>query len=439
MSVSVKVLLVDADAERARRLAASIPESGYQWSMETQGAAALACLEREGAPDIVLLGERLADMSGFDCARALRRAGVATILLGEPAGEAGDLSAEVDDVVGDPFSEAELRQRLAAASRLKIMRDELRRRDATLAAYGCHVDQPELATVDGCNPRILLVGEEARECAEIAAMLDGGATVIAAANAETALDALANGEVEVAVLIAGRESTACLDLCATMRSNPQRFNLPIVVIAEATSCPDPAHVIGHGASDLLLRPVKARDLRMRLAALVRHERLRQKVAEGYRSAAALSARDKLTGLYTHAFLLDHLRRLVGEALPSGHTLSVAWFGVRGLTSINAKFGYAAGDALLARIGTVIGRLVRAEDLPARYDGASFCVILPGTSATAAETVVQRIASVVSLTEFALPDVHRPVRTALAGGVAELASGDNAESLVARARESGSAG
>ncbi len=94
----------------------------------------------------------------------------------------------------------------------------------------------------------------------------------------------------------------------------------------------------------------------------------------------------------------------------------------------------AGDLLLRQIGTMISGLLRAEDLSARYAGGSFVVVLPEPPLQVAEIALQRIAAVVRFTELAIAAAEEPITVALSLGVTAFEAGDDAESLIARARE-----
>ena len=82
---------------------------------------------------------------------------------------------------------------------------------------------------------------------------------------------------------------------------------------------------------------------------------------------------------------------------------------------------------------MIGNLVRAEDLPARYGGDDFCVILPDTTYEDGLHVLQRIAGVINFTDFSVPRINDPVSVNLNAGCATLTDADTAEALIARAR------
>ena len=100
--------------------------------------------------------------------------------------------------------------------------------------------------------------------------------------------------------------------------------------------------------------------------------------------------------------------------------------------INQRHGYAAGDRLLRQVGGLIGRMVRGEDLSARFDGEEFCVVMPETPSDIGAQVLRRIADVVMMTEFGVVMDEAPITMGLKLGCTGLETGDTPETLLARA-------
>ena len=68
-------------------------------------------------------------------------------------------------------------------------------------------------------------------------------------------------------------------------------------------------------------------------------------------------------------------------------------------SYNDKFGHPAGDEALRLVGRVLKDTLRGSDVPARYCGEEYAILLPQTTAEEAETIAERIRRNVELTEF----------------------------------------
>jgi diguanylate cyclase (GGDEF)-like protein len=104
--------------------------------------------------------------------------------------------------------------------------------------------------------------------------------------------------------------------------------------------------------------------------------------------------DGLTGLYNHQFFYDRLNAEIARSRRYGLQLSLLMLDLDDFKQFNDEFGHQAGDRVLAEVGRIMREQLRKDvDIPCRYGGEEFAVILPHTPAPGAETVGKR------LTEF----------------------------------------
>jgi diguanylate cyclase (GGDEF)-like protein len=100
--------------------------------------------------------------------------------------------------------------------------------------------------------------------------------------------------------------------------------------------------------------------------------------------------DVLTGLYNRRFLDAALAREVERCRRHHLGLSVLMFDLDNFKALNDRCGHDAGDVALQTLGELIGRRLRAVDIPCRYGGDEFAVVLPDTDRTHAADIGQRI-------------------------------------------------
>jgi diguanylate cyclase (GGDEF)-like protein len=180
---------------------------------------------------------------------------------------------------------------------------------------------------------------------------------------------------------------------------------------------------------VLFQPFHPELLRLRVQAWVRQQRARRHLRSGLLNLAPTT--DRLTRLYSHGFLHAYVGHVIEQGAPGAGTLALVGLAVAGMGQINRVHGYAAGDRVLAAIGNVLARTLRAEDLPARLDGDRFCLVINHATATDARAAAERIGSLLSHTPIALGK-GRQIQVAHKIGVAELNDGDDAAALIRRA-------
>jgi diguanylate cyclase (GGDEF)-like protein len=173
---------------------------------------------------------------------------------------------------------------------------------------------------------------------------------------------------------------------------------------------------------------------------VHHERLLVAVAQ--QAAVALdSARhyrlatvDQLTGLSHREHFERRLREEELRRRRYGGFFSVVMLDLDDFKRINDRHGHLAGDRLLRAVGEAIRENLRSADLPCRWGGEEFCVLLPETESEGARVIAERIRRAVR--SLALEHEGRPLSSTVSLGVATAgpAGSFSLSDLLARADE-----
>jgi diguanylate cyclase (GGDEF)-like protein len=104
----------------------------------------------------------------------------------------------------------------------------------------------------------------------------------------------------------------------------------------------------------------------------------------------LALHDPLTGLYNRRALMDRLATELATVRRTGETLAFAMIDVDDFKSVNDTLGHAGGDEALQRIANVLRALTRETDVPARFAGDEFSLIMPRTDRAGCVPVLDRL-------------------------------------------------
>ena len=215
-----------------------------------------------------------------------------------------------------------------------------------------------------------------------------------------------------------------LELCRQMRADPRWGALPVLVLTGVRG-PEMVHqVFAAGADDFVSKPVVGEELLIRVNNRLERVRLYRELAET----------DPLTGLANRRKFTADFDRLRRMATRYHQPLSFALLDLDKFKRVNDTYGHAVGDVVLQRLGGLLSRHFRGEDLVARWGGEEVALGLYGMSR------VDGVAQVASALEtwreetFSTPG-QPPLRVTFSGGVARYGEdGDDLRSLYRAADE-----
>jgi len=133
--------------------------------------------------------------------------------------------------------------------------------------------------------------------------------------------------------------------------------------------------------------MRIREIEQRMQRL-RHENLELIVQN--RVLSEVSSRDSLTGLYNRWYVLEKIDVELNRSVRHGSPMSVLMLDIDHFKRINDSFGHTAGDEVLRTVGQVLRESCRVYDVPGRYGGEEFCIVLPETRVGNTTTVAERI-------------------------------------------------
>lgn len=104
----------------------------------------------------------------------------------------------------------------------------------------------------------------------------------------------------------------------------------------------------------------------------------------------LALLDNLTELFNSRTLIKELKDELKRAKRYKRPVSLLMIAVDGHREIHRQYGVLTSDAVLKVVSDALRDCVRDVDVPARYSGDEFAIVLPETNAAGAAVVAERI-------------------------------------------------
>ena len=115
----------------------------------------------------------------------------------------------------------------------------------------------------------------------------------------------------------------------------------------------------------------------------------------------LAHTDALTGLYNRRYWEPELERYTELYKRYRHPFAILMIDFDNLKWVNDTFGHAAGDTALSHLATVMRMNIRDVDIPCRFGGDEFLILMPEADKNAIQMVGRRIAESINKTRFKL--------------------------------------
>jgi two-component system cell cycle response regulator len=116
---------------------------------------------------------------------------------------------------------------------------------------------------------------------------------------------------------------------------------------------------------------------------------------------ALATTDPLTGLPNHRALIAKLENELARAYRYQHECAILFLDIDHFKALNDSYGHAVGDGVLRDFAALVQQNMRETDVPGRWGGEEFLVILPETGEEEARRISERVRSAVASYAFTM--------------------------------------
>ena len=166
-----------------------------------------------------------------------------------------------------------------------------------------------------------------------------------------------------------------------LKENPRTRDIAVIFISASCETMDRVRCLDLGAIDFIPKPFEMAELKARVRSAIRIQQL-------LRMLSQRAQLDGLTALWNRSYFDQRLAAEFAEARRHARPLALVLCDIDHFKSVNDRFGHPFGDEVLALFASILSG-GRASDIPCRYGGEEFGVILPATGTAEAVEVAER--------------------------------------------------
>jgi len=146
----------------------------------------------------------------------------------------------------------------------------------------------------------------------------------------------------------------------------------------------------------------------------------------------LARTDALTGLANRRALMESFVHEQKRVQRGAAPFSVVLADVDHFKQVNDTFGHDVGDEVLKRVAESIRSSAREMDMPARWGGEEFLVLLPGCASDEALAIAERMRA--HLRELRIDANGTPLTVTASFGVSSIGDGEPLDDCIRRSDE-----
>lgn len=437
MDSPLHAVILTTEEPLAREHAAAAEENGWTVGIESDPNAVLARCRRD-PPQAVVVDWSLLPGAGDDWCRQLRAGGEGLPVLIAVV-EPGKLAAAAEAGVDLPVMRGE---RTGFGPWLQIAARRARELAQTSSTQVARVQQELEATTEQLEAAIARANQLAMEAER--AYIELNQIFFAAPGGILLIDResriLRCNETFVRMAgFKGKEPVGrtCRQVLSSPRCGTPACPLVRIAGGEERVQDEMAMDLAEGEAHFLVTgaPFRAPDGELigtvlYLSDITDRVRAEQALKESEQRYMALSIIDELTGLYNKRSFWEQLAKEMARTRRYGHPLSLVMLDIDDFKYHNDTYGHAEGDKVLARLGELLRGCLRTTDVPCRYGGEEFVVILPVTTGEQALIVAERIRTRFGAAEFE-PAPGERIHKTISLGVAQCGPDEEGKQLLAR--------
>ena len=234
-------------------------------------------------------------------------------------------------------------------------------------------------------PQTVLVIDDSADIHRLlgARLKDEDIVLRSAMNGEEGLEAIRRMKPDLVLLDVLMPGIGGFEVCRRAKADPEISAVPIVFLTGAADSLNKVEGLDLGAVDYITKPFDVAELRARVRAAlrtVRYQRLLEQKAQI----------DGMTGLWNRAYFERRLQELTSACARYRRCACLVMFDIDHFKQVNDTHGHPFGDRVLEYIAETTRGATRLADVPCRYGGEEFAILLPDTDAQSGAALAERL-------------------------------------------------
>lgn len=241
-------------------------------------------------------------------------------------------------------------------------------------------------------PTVLIVNDSATQRAIIRAFLEPvGCDVQDAKDGAEALDIVSTNRPHLILMDIEMPGLSGFDTCKAIRGFLQEDWIPIIYLSAHQQDKNLLEGFASGGDAYLTKPVQPLVLQAIVKAMLRIVTIQEELMSTNKKLEEMAHYDVLTKVMNRRGFDNMFDRMWKHHRRLNIPMTLAIIDVDYFKKFNDGYGHIEGDKCLRRMGEALNHtLLRPIDIAARYGGEEFALLLPGTNAQDAITVIERL-------------------------------------------------
>lgn len=205
-----------------------------------------------------------------------------------------------------------------------------------------------------------------------------------------------------------------LKFLTLLYSRPDYREVPVIFLTGKSDVETKIKGLEMGASDYVTKPFDEGELLARIKVQLKIKALQDKLKLVNKQLWDISTVDALTKVFNRRYFMLQLESEFKRRERYETPLSFLMIDIDYFKKLNDNYGHQVGDDVLRHLGGIIKDAVRDTDVPGRYGGEEFCILLPQTDMEGALSLAGRLHERVHNEEF--PSGAGPLHVTVSVGV-----------------------